>query len=61
MEAKDKSNWIATVYSDGEKVDSHCYKKMTEDEANKDAKIWIDKFHAGRDWSRHKLLARGEG
>lgn len=56
MDEGDKQNWIAIVYSDGEKIDSRLFCAMSEKKANKMSQEWLNRVHAGRDLSLHHII-----
>tara|TARA_R100000008_G_C3579375_1_gene167391 strand:- start:912 stop:1082 length:171 start_codon:yes stop_codon:yes gene_type:complete len=50
-------NWVAIVYSEGDKVASRLFSKKTEDEARDQAGEWVrSKWGENADWSLHHLV-----
>ena len=47
--------WVAVVYEDCDKIDSHNFHGDHE-AANTEATKWINKFHYGREWVLHHVV-----
>ena len=48
-------HWVTVVYVDGEKASSHFFRNMSESNADKESREWVDKNFKGCDYSVHKV------
>ena len=48
-------HWVTVVFADGEKISSHFFRNMSESNAYKKSRDWVDKNWKGYAYSVHKV------